>query len=88
MFDNLRELSDAPLYDDDKDDPLKGDLFKDAEEAPAPAAAAPVRRVRRRSGNFLGMTAQQRFLISVMLFFTVLLLGMLAMFVLGRMSIF
>jgi len=30
---------------------------------------------KRRSGNFLGMTAPQRFVISVFLFFMVLILG-------------
>jgi hypothetical protein len=37
---------------------------------------------------FLGMNAQQRFLISLMLMFTVCLVGTLAMFILGKMSIF
>ena len=83
MFDNLRELSDAPLYEDDQN---QDDLFKDIDEVDAPVAA-PVRK-RQKSKNFLGMTAPQRFLISVMLMFTVLLLGMLALFVSGRMSIF
>lgn len=81
MFDNLRDLADEPLYEDEQDD-----LFKEPEPADAPAAA-PVRK-KRKSRNFLGMTAPQRFLLSVMVMFTVLLLGMLAMFVLGRMSIF
>jgi len=83
MFDNLRELSDAPLYEDDQN---QDDLFKDIDEVEAPVAA-PVHK-RQKSRNFLGMTAPQRFLISVMLMFTVLLLGMLALFVSGRMSIF
>jgi hypothetical protein len=82
MFDNLRDLSDTPLYEDDQ---KQDDLFKDIDEVES-SVAAPVSK--RKSGTFLGMTAQQRFLISVMLMFTVLLLGTLAMFVLGRMSIF
>ena len=82
MFDNLRELSDTPLYEDDQN---QDDLFKDAEDV-QPSLAAPVSK--KKSGTFLGMTAPQRFLISVMLMFTVLMLGTLAMFVLGRMSIF
>lgn len=84
MFDNLRDLSDSPLYEDDQtqDD----DLFPDIEETEAPVAV-PVRK-RKRNKNFLGMTAQQRFLISVMLMITVCMLGTLAMFALGRMSIF
>lgn len=82
MFDNLRDFPDTPPYEEEKDE-----LFPELETADAPVAAAPVSR-KKRSKKFLGMTAQQRFLISVMLMFTVLLLGTLAMFVLGRMSIF
>lgn len=82
MFDNLRDLSETPADDQNQDD----DLFKDMEEV-EPAVTAP-ERPRRKNTNFLGMTSQQRFLISVMLMFTVLLLGMFAMLVLGRMSIF
>jgi len=85
MFDNLRDLSDAPLYEEDQNQ--DDGLFNDIDEEIDIPAAAPVRK-RRKSKKFLGMTAQQRFLISVMLMFTVCLLGTLAMFVMGRMSIF
>jgi hypothetical protein len=34
------------------------------------------------------MTAQQRFFISVMLMFTVCVIGTLAMFIMGKMSLF
>lgn len=84
MFDNLRDLSDSPLYEDDQNQ--DDDLFKDIEDSSAPAPA-PVRK-RRKNRNFLGMTAQQRFLISVMLLIAVCMLGTLAMFALGRMSVF
>lgn len=84
MFDNLRDLSDSSLYEEDQNQ--DDDLFKDIEEAQSPAPA-PVRK-KRKNGNFLGMTAQQRFLISVMLLIAVCMLGALAMFALGRMSIF
>ncbi len=83
MFDNLRDLSDSPLYEDDQD---QDDLFKDMEEI-APPVATPVRK-RRKSKTFLGMTAPQRFLLSVMLMFTACLFGTLVMFVLGKMAIF
>jgi len=83
MFDNLRDLSDFPPEDEEQDD-----IFKDIEDVAVEAPAAAPARKRRKSKNFLGMTAMQRFLISVMLFFTVCLLGTLVMFVLGRMSIF
>lgn len=83
MFDNLRDLSDTPLFEEDQN-PDDG-LFKDLEEEET-FVETPARK--KRSGTFLGMTGFQRFLISVMLMFTVLLLGMLAMFVSGSMAIF
>jgi len=86
MFDNLRDLSDDPLYDDDQNQ--DDGLFQDMDDADVSALVAKPAHKKRKSKNFLGMTAQQRFLISVMLFFTVCLLGTLVMFVLGRMSIF
>lgn len=74
MFDNLR---DASFYEEEQND---------AYQVPA---AKPVAASRRRSnGRFLGMTAQQRFFVSLMLLLTVCLIGTLAMFVLGRMSLF
>jgi hypothetical protein len=85
MFDNLRDFSDEPLYEDEAND-----LYKEAEglEAPTDAAPAPARKKKKRkSKNFLGMTAQQRFILSVMVMLTVCMVGTLAMFVLGKMSI-
>jgi hypothetical protein len=86
MFDNLRDLSNDPLYEDEQND-----LYKEQEPAelaaePAIAAPAPARR-RKKSSKFLGMTAQQRFLIAVMFMFATCLIGTLAMFVMGKMSI-
>jgi hypothetical protein len=74
MFDNLRE---STFYEEDQDD-----LYK---ETPPKAIAPPP---RRSNGRFLGMSGPQRFFISLMLLFTVCLIGTLAMFVLGRMSLF
>jgi hypothetical protein len=73
MFDNLRDSADA-FYEEEPNE-----LYKE----PAP----PVRR-RRSGGHFLGMTAMQRFIVSLMILFTVCILGTFAMFVLGRMSLF
>jgi len=74
MFDNLRESS---FYEEEPND-----LYK---ESTAKSVAAPR---RRSNGRFLGMSAQQRFFVSLMLLFTVCLIGTLAMFVLGRMALF
>ena len=76
MFDNLRDSAESSFYEEEP-----SDLYKE----PTPKKAAPR---RRRNGRFLGMTAQQRFLISLMLMFTVCMVGTLAMFVLGKMSLF
>lgn len=78
MFDNLRESADSSFYEEEPND-----LYKD----PAPrrqAAAMP--RQRRSNGNLLGMTAQQRFILSFMFMLTVCIMGTLAMFLLGKMS--
>ena len=76
MFDNLRDSS---FYEEEEQNK---ELY--TEPVPQPAV---VRR-RRKSGRFLGMTAQQRFLLSMMFLFTVCVMGVLAMMVLGRMSLF
>ena len=74
MFDNLRE---SAFYEEEQND-----LHK---ESTAESVAAPKRQSNAR---FLGMSAQQRFFVSLMLMFAVCLIGTLAMFVLGRMSLF
>jgi hypothetical protein len=54
-------------------------------EKPADAPAdAPVRRARRRRGDFLGMTAVQRFIIAVMLLMMTCLLGTFCLLVTQR----
>jgi len=79
MFDNLRESAESPFYEEEAND-----LYKEPASRPMPSDA-PLRRSNRR---FLGMTAQQRFIVSLMLMFTVCLLGMLAMFVTSGMLLF
>ena len=83
MFDNLRDSADSSFYEEEPND-----LYKE----PVPANSKPTRSApkKRRSNNtrFLGMTAQQRFIVSLMLMFTVCIMGTLAMFVLGKMSLF
>lgn len=74
MFDNLRENS---FYEDDLNAPAQ-------EQAPKAAAAS----FRRSNARFLGMNAMQRFIISLMLFFTICVVGTLAMIIMGRMSVF
>jgi hypothetical protein len=80
MFDNLRDSAESSFYEEEPND-----LYK---EPAATASAAPRRRAAPRSGRFLGMTPPQRFLISVMLLFTVCIVGMLAMLLLEKMSLF
>ncbi len=84
MFDNLRNLADDAFFEEEqKSDTLFGD--SDAAEA-EPSNSRPA-APKRKSSRFLGMTAPQRFVLSLMLMFTVLLLGMLAMFVFGKMAV-
>ena len=75
MFDNLRDSS---FYEEEEQN---NELY--AEPTPQPAVVR-----RRRRGRFLGMTAQQRFLLTLMFLFTICVMGVLAMMVLGRMSLF
>jgi hypothetical protein len=81
MFDNLRDSADSSFYEEEPND-----LYR---EPVASAVPAPRRRITAmRNGRVLGMTAQQRFLVSIMLFFAVCILGALAMFVFEKMALF
>ena len=78
MFDNLREsASSSSFYEDE--------INSTQDEIASKTSAAPVGRSNSR---FLGMNATQRFIISLMIFFTVCVIGTLAMFILGKMSLF
>lgn len=79
MFDNLRDSADSSFYEEEPND-----LYKEPAPSSGKAKAAPKRR--KNNARFLGMTAQQRFIVSLMLMFTVCIMGTLAMFLLGRMS--
>ena len=61
--------------------------FKEEEEAEALAAelARERREARKRQPPFLGLTAVQRFVIVLMLFLTVLILGSLILFLTEKM---
>ena len=79
MFDNLRD--DSSFYEDEQND-----LHSEpAAQAQTVVATSPG---RKRSARFMGMTAQQRFILSLMLLITVCVMGMLAMFVTGKMGFF
>jgi len=75
MFDNLRESASSSFYEEEQND-----LYKEP--------VAKIVSKRRNNARFLGMTAQQRFFVSLMLLFTVCIMGTLAMFILGKMSLF
>ncbi len=78
MFDNLRD--DSSFYEDEQSDPQK-----EPEAQVQPAATG---RSHKRNARFMGTTAQQRFLLAIMLLITVCVMGMLAMFVTGSMGLF
>jgi len=72
MFDNLRDdATSKPFYEDE------------AQFRPAAGMAAP----RRASVRLLGMTAQQRFLIAVLLMLAVCSLGAMCLLVTGKIGI-
>lgn len=74
MLDNLRDDSSRPFFEDE------------AQFQPADVSAIP--EPPRRRGRFLGMTAAQRFLISVMLMIMVCLVGALCSLAFGRIGIY
>jgi hypothetical protein len=76
MFDNLRDSA-SSFYEEEPND-----LYKEPEAKPA------ARSKRRKSARFLGLTSQQRFILSFMLMMTVCVMGTLAMFLLGKMALF
>ncbi|MEW5828691.1 MAG: hypothetical protein AB1846_07350 [Chloroflexota bacterium] len=73
MLDNLREsAASSPFLEDEEELP---DFLG---EAPPP------QKPRKPRKPLLGMTPPQRFALSMMMFITVCLLGVMAMFILGR----
>lgn len=74
MFDGLRSDSSNSSFDE----PVE---FFPEETPPAPAPQ-PVQR--KKLGKFLGLTAQQRFILAVMLMFAICTLGAMCMFVFGK----
>ncbi len=78
MFDNLREQANSsPFYEEEAQ-------FQPA--ASTTTAATPQRR-SSSSNRILGMTAAQRFLISVMFMFMVCILGALVLVITGKFGV-
>ncbi len=78
MFDNLRDSAESSSFYEEE----QNDLYKE------PVAKAASKSKRRSHGRFLGMTPQQRFFVSLMLLFTVCIMGTLAMFFFQKMILF
>ena len=85
MFDNLRDSADSSFYEEEPNDLYKEPAAPASKPGKKPATAAKKRR--GNNARFLGMTAQQRFIVSLMLLFTVCMMGTVAMLVLGKMSL-
>jgi len=81
MFDNLRDSADSSFYEEEPND-----LYKEPAPSSKKTSAAPQKR-RSNNVRFLGMTAQQRFLVALMLMFTVCIMGTLALLILGKMAL-
>ena len=76
MFDNLRnDANSNPFYEDDK---------AQAE----PTAETVVHTARSKSTKFLGMTAQQRFIIAFMMMIAVCVLGVMLLLITGRFGLY
>ncbi len=68
-------------------DNLRSDAASSYDETPAPRAIAgpePTFEAKPRSRRILGMTAQQRFVISFMFMMAVCVIGVMALFVTGK----
>ena len=73
MFDNLRDDANSkPFYEDEK-----------AQVRPAAGVVA-----RPKSTKFLGMTAQQRFIIAFMMMIAVCVLGVMLLLITGRFGLY
>jgi hypothetical protein len=76
MFDNLRnDANSGPFYEDDK-----------AQAKPMAGKVASI--ARPKSTKFLGMTAQQRFIITFMMMIAVCVLGIMLLLITGRFGLF
>ena len=76
MFDNLRDdANSGPLYEDDK-----------AQVKSAAGTVAP--NARSKPTKFLGMTAQQRFIIAFMMMIAVCVLGVMLLLITGRFGLY
>lgn len=81
MLDNLRDdSSSSPFFDDEIPDFLEDDVDEKIPSAPKFRPSY--------SGNFLGMTPVQRFVIAVMLMITFCILGTMTLLVTGRFMLF
>ncbi len=73
MFDNLRQMSDGePEFEEPQDNPF------DIGEPAAP----------RRRGYFLGLKPSQRFILSLLLLGTIIVMGLMCLMVTGRVLVF
>lgn len=74
MFDNLREQANSTPFDED--------------DVKSESTAGSVSLPRRGSSKFLGMTAQQRFFIAVILMIMVCVMGAMCLIVTGKFGLF
>jgi hypothetical protein len=73
MFDNLRQMSDGePAFEEPQENPF------DISEPPA----------RPRRGYFLGLKPSQRFILSLLLLGTVVVMGLMCLMVTGKVLVF
>ena len=74
MFDNLRnDANSSPIFEDDQLKASAGNI-------------APVARLK--STRFLGMTAQQRFIIAFMMMIAVCVLGMMCLLITQKIGLY
>lgn len=86
MLDDFRQqANEGSLFEDD--DPLEIEDLGEFEEEDEDYADENVKPARRRKGPFLGMNAQQRFILAAMAFVLLTVLSVLVLLVTGRLVV-
>lgn len=86
MLDDFRQqANEGSLFEDD--DPLEIEDLGEFEEEDEDYADETVKPARRKKAAFLGLTAQQRFILAAMLFVLVSVFSVLILLVTGRLVV-
>ena len=86
MFDNLRDETAGSFYEEDDSNLLFPE--DDVPETPKKGKTPQFKPSRSSAKKILGMTAQQRFIIAIMLMFAVCSLGAMCLLITGKFAFY